>query len=144
MDIHLLKKRRKSGVGGGGGGGGGAWRLWGGGERGASYERGDRTCLMIYWGETKKDWRRGGGGGGEHGGCRVGENGGGASYERGDRTCLMIYWGGVRTFPPVIMKSVSQTSHYSYNFRLFSFQLKDIHKNNYSSISYYFLSSFNS
>ena len=63
---------------------------------------------------------------------------GGPSYERWDRKFLIIYWG--RTFPPVIMKNVSQTSHYSYNFRLFSFQLKDIHKNNYSSISDYFLS----
>ena len=38
------------------------------------------------------------------------------------------------------MKNVSQTSYYSYNFRIFSFQLKDIHKNNYSSIPDYFLS----
>ena len=76
-----------------------------------------------------KNEERSGSGEIEHGGGGVGENGGEAP--------LMIYWGGVRTFPPV-MKNVSQTSHYSYNFKLFSFDLKDIHKNSYSSISDYF------
>ena len=37
-------------------------------------------------------------------------------------------------------RGVPQTNHYFYNFRLFSLQLKDIHKNNSSSISDYFIS----
>ena len=31
----------------------------------------------------------------------------------------MIYWERVRTFRSVIMKNVSQTSHFSYNFRFY-------------------------
>ena len=54
---------------------------------------------------------------------------------------LLIYWGGGQNFSTSHHENVSQTSHYSYSFRLFSFQLKDVHKNNYSSISDYFLSS---
>ena len=38
------------------------------------------------------------------------------------------------------MKNESQISHYSYNVRLFSFPLKNIHENNYSPISDYSLS----
>ena len=76
-----------------------------------------------------------------HGGGGVGQNGGTFLWEGGGVGNFWWYTGeGVRTYPPVVMKNVSQASHSSYNFRLFSFQLKDIHKNNYSSISDYFLS----
>ena len=92
----------------------------------------------------------------EHGGGGGGwGEGSGASY--GGRS--EIFWSstgeGVRTFPSVIMKNVSAflegggggggggctpNFQFSYNFRLFFLQLKDIHKNNYSWISDNFLS----
>ena len=62
--------------------------------------------------------------GGEKGGFFMREGGGGGW----DRKLLMIYWEGGRNFCIGHHKNVSQTSHYSYNIRLFSFQLKDIHK----------------
>ena len=46
----------------------------------------------------------------------------------------------MKNVPASLERGVPETSHYSYKFRLFSLQLKDIHKNYYPSISDYFLS----
>ena len=74
----------------------------------------------------------------EHGGRGLGENGG-LSYKMGWGSDIFDdILGRGQNFSTSHHENVSQTSHYSYNFRLFSFQLKDIHKINYSSNSYYF------
>ena len=66
---------------------------------------------------------------------------GGASYERGGgcQKFLMIYWGGGQKFSTSHHEKCITNLSLLLQFQIiFSFQLKDIHKNTYSSISDYF------
>ena len=63
------------------------------------------------------------------------------SYESGDRKFLMIYWEGGQNFSTSHHEKCITNLPLLLQFMLFSFQLKDSHKNNHSSISDYFLSS---
>ena len=71
-----------------------------------------------------------------------GERRGGASYKRGHRKFLMIYWGGGQNFSTRHHEKCIANLSLLLQFQIiFCFQLKDIHKNNYSLISDNFRSS---
>ena len=130
MDIHLLRKEQRLGSGEVEHGGGGV-----GGERGpllmGRVGVGSKIFGNLLGTEINNSWSRG----------RiiyfVQHIRGGWWMGEGFRTLLSVF---MKNVSASLEGAVPQTSHYCYNFRLFSLQLKDIHKNNYRSIPDYFLS----